>query len=249
MNEITAALRERGIPTLIDGTHGVGAVDFDLPGLGGAFYTANCHKWISTPKGVALLWVHPDFREGFRPLVLSNDAHSPAGKRGRTRMTLEFDYIGTDDYTPMCAVADAVRAIPEIAAPEIGDAGWPGVCARNRALAIEGRSILCDRLGLEPLFADELIGPMVTLLLPRMEERRRAAHAARPTIYHDALQDDLHTRYGIQVPVWRFNAGKKGEPFDGHRSVRISAQLYNTAEQYAYLADALEIELERERSA
>jgi isopenicillin-N epimerase len=243
MRRITDALRERGIPTLIDGAHGAGAVDFDLPSLGGAFYTANCHKWLSTPKGVALLWVHPDHHESFRPLVLSNDAHTPAGKHGRSRLTLEFDYIGTDDYTPMCAVADAVRTIPEIAGTD-----WAGVCARNRDLALRGRAILCERLGLEPAYSDELIGPMVTLLLPRMKESRRAAHAARPTVYHDALQDDLLARHAIQVPIWRFGAMKKGDPFDGQRCVRISAQLYNTEAQYAYLADALAVELERERS-
>ena len=244
---ITAALKERGILTLIDGAHGPGAVDFDLPSLGGAFYTANCHKWLSAPKGVALLWVDPAYHANFRPLVLSNDAHTPAGKHGRTRLTLEFDYIGTDDYTPMCAVADAIEAFPAIAQSEIPGADWPSVCARNRALSLEGRSILCDRLGLVPAYHDDLIGPMVTMLLPRMDEARREAHAARPSIFHDAMQDALLANHGVQVPIWRFGAKKKTDPFDGQRCVRISANLYNSAEQYAYLADALEAELARER--
>lgn len=243
MRRITAALEARGVPVLIDGAHGPGAVGFDLPGLGGSFYTANCHKWLSAPKGVALLWVHPDHHEGFRPLVLSNDAHTPAGKHGRSRMTLEFDYIGTDDYTPMCAVADAVRAIPDIAGTD-----WDGVYAHNHELVKRGRAILCDRLGTEPLYADELIGPMCTLLLPRMDEADRAAHAARPTRFHDALQDALLERHGVQVPVWRFGALKKGDPFDGQRCVRISAQIYNTEDDYARLAEALAVELERERA-
>ncbi len=249
VRRIADALAQRGIKLLIDGAHGPGAVDFDLPALGGAFYTANCHKWLSAPKGVALLWVHPDHHENFRPMVLSNDAHTPAGKHGRERLALEFDYIGTDDYTPMCAVADAVRAFPEIMRSEDPAADWPSVCARNRSLVLEGRSILCDRLGLEPVYADELIGPMVTMLLPRMDESVRAAHAARPTIFHDALQDALLANHGVQVPIWRFGAKKKGDPFDGQRCVRISANLYNSAAQYEYLAEALAIELEREKSA
>jgi isopenicillin-N epimerase len=243
MERITAALRERGVPVLIDGAHGAGAVDFDLPSLGGAFYTSNCHKWLSAPKGAALLWIHPDHHERFRPLVLSNDAHTPAGKHGRSRLTLEFDYIGTDDYTPMCAIADAVRAIPDIAGTD-----WAGVCERNRDLVIRGRTILCERLGVEPAYADELTGPMATVLLPRVPEAFREAHAARPTAYHDALQDDLLERHGVQVPIWRFGAMKKGDPFDGQRCVRISAQLYNSEAQYAYLAEALAEELEREKA-
>jgi isopenicillin-N epimerase len=143
-------------------------------------------------------------------------------------------------------VADAVKAFPEIARSEDPSADWPSVCARNRALALEGRSILCDRLGLEPIYADELVGPMVTMLLPRMDEADRAAHVAKPSMFHDALQDALLTKHGVQVPVWRFAAGKKGDPFDGQRCVRISAHLYNSVDQYAYLAEASAAELERE---
>lgn len=241
IRRITSALAERGIRVLIDGAHGPGAVDFDLPSLGGAFYTANCHKWLSTPKGVALLWVHPDHRETFRPMVLSNDAHTPAGKHGRARLALEFDYIGTDDYTPMCAVADAVAALPQIAGTD-----WAGLCARNHALAMKGRAIVCDRLGLSPAYADELTGPMSTILLPRMPEADRAAHEARPSMFADALQDALLTNHGVQIPIWRFGAMRRGAPFDGQRCVRLSAQLYNSEAQYAYLADALAEELERE---
>lgn len=243
IQRIADELTKRGVRLLIDGAHGPGAVDFDLPSLGGAFYTANCHKWLSAPKGVALLWVHPELHDGFRPMVLSNDAHTPAGKHGRSRLTLEFDYIGTDDYTPMCAVADAVRAFPDISG-----LSRPEICARNHDLALRGRSILCERLGLGPAYSEDLIGPMVTLLLPRMAEADRARHEAKPSIFHDSLQDALLSNHRVQVPIWRFGATKKGDAFDGQRCVRISAQLYNSEAQYAYLADALATELERERT-
>jgi isopenicillin-N epimerase len=63
---------------------------------------------------------------------------------------------------------------------------------------------------------------------------------ARPSRYHDALQDALIERWRIQVPVWAI-------PGDTRRLIRISTQLYNSPEQYEYLAGALREELDRER--
>lgn len=230
-------LEARGVPTLVDGAHGPGAIDFDLPRLGAAFYTANCHKWLCTPKGSAMLWVRPDLREQFRPMVLSNFAESPTGTLGRSRFALEFDYTGTADPTASCCVADAVEALPSIAGT-----GWRGIADQNRSLVRRGRDVLCARLGLEPPFADDLIGPMAMLELPRMPEADRARHAARATVYADALQDVLVEKHRVQVPIWR--TGGPGAPFDGGRAVRLSAQLYNSIEQYEFLADALAEELD-----
>ena len=61
----------------------------------------------------------------------------------------------------------------------------------------------------------------------------------RPTLYDDALQDALVERHGIVVPVWRWGPANK-------RVIRISAQVYNSVEQYTKLANALREELARE---
>lgn len=236
-------LKDRGVLTLIDGAHGPGAIDLNLPSLGAAFYTSNCHKWLCTPKGAALLWVRRDLQDGFRPLVLSNFAESPDQTRGRSKFNLEFDYIGTDDYTPMCTVADAIRILPEIAGTD-----WAGITRRNRELVLLGRNILIERLGVDKPYADDLIGPLAMLELPRVPADRREALAARPTAYADALQDALLEGHGIQVPIWRSSDQLGGGAFDGRRSIRLSAQVYNSETQYAYLAEALAIELERERN-
>ncbi|HHN78398.1 MAG TPA: aminotransferase class V-fold PLP-dependent enzyme [Phycisphaerales bacterium] len=237
-------LGERGVMVVVDGAHGPGAVDFDLPALGAAFYTSNCHKWLCSPKGAAMLWVRRDLQKDFRPLVLSNSARLPGGRRGRGRFATEFGYIGTDDYTPMCAVADAVGALPEIAGTD-----WPGIIRANRDLVLRGRDILVERLGLDRPYADGLIGPMAALELPRVAEGLRGRLASRPTAYADALQDALVERHGVQVPVWRSSDQLGGQEFDGRRTIRISAQLYNSEAQYTYLADALAAELEAERGA
>ena len=48
-----------------------------------------------------------------------------------------------------------------------------------------------------------------------------------------------------ESPVWVPSA-YLGQPFDGKRYIRLSAQVYNTLAQYEYLADALLQELEAE---
>ncbi|WP_442484245.1 aminotransferase class V-fold PLP-dependent enzyme [Aeoliella sp. SH292] len=237
---IVRELEHRGVTTVVDAAHGPGAVMVDIAALGCAFYTSNCHKWLCSPKGAALLWVRPDLQDGFRPLVLSNHAEAnafPLGAGERSKYQMEFDYTGTDDYTAAGAVADALEILPQIA-----DTDWRGIIARNHQLVLEGRDLLCQRLGVEPPYADELIGPMATLPLPIVEESRRQSLAARPTYFADALQDALLTNHGIQVPVWR----NKSDLADGRRYFRISAQLYNSVEQYEYLAGGLVEELERE---
>ena len=69
---------------------------------------------------------------------------------------------------------------------------------------------------------------------------RHARLMARESKYHDALQDALVNTHHMQVPVWSV-AGKP------ERLIRLSAQIYNSRAQYEYLAEALAMELERER--
>lgn len=56
----------------MDGSHAVGALPLDIPSLGCDYYTSNLHKWLCTPKGSALLWVHPARQFDVKPLVVSH---------------------------------------------------------------------------------------------------------------------------------------------------------------------------------
>jgi isopenicillin-N epimerase len=205
----------------------------DLGALGASYYTANCHKWICSPKGSAFLHVRPDLQQGFRPLALSNDAEKP--KAGRAQFLTEFEYVGTNDMTAFYAIPDALRVMGAMV-----EGGWTGLMRHNRELCLKGRDIICKRLGIQPAAPDDLIGSICTMILPRHPPELRARLATRPTKYHDALWDRLLEKWRIQVPVWTVAQ-------TGHRTCRISAQLYNSLEQYEYLANALASELEAER--
>lgn len=231
---IVAALRERGIETLVDGAHAPGFCELDISAIAPAYYTANCHKWLCSPRGSGFLYVREDLQAGFRPLALSVYTKKPPS--GKSFFNAEFDFIGTQDYTPVMCVADAIEILPTLA-----DGDWANVRARNHALVIEARDLLCARLGIEPPVPDSMLGSMATIPIPVAPRECKPG----PSRYHDAIQDRLVDRHRVQVPAW-FIADEAGNP--RVRFIRVSAQMYNSVEQYQYLAEALMQELATERS-
>lgn len=225
IERLVAALRERGVETLVDGAHAVGMLELDLDGLGAAYFTSNAHKWLCAPKGCAFLHVRRDLQDAVRPLAISHGANSMRTDRSRYR--LEFDWMGTSDPTAHLALPDAI-AFLERARPD----GLAGVRARNRALALEGRATIAAAAGLEVVCPAEMVGSLATFRLPP------ARDPALPTQYEDALQDRLVDVHGVQVPVMLWRAHDA-------RYLRISAQLYNEPADYQHLARALVTELDR----
>lgn len=222
---LTESLRARGIEVVLDGAHAPGQIPLGVRAINAHYYTANLHKWSCCPKGTAFLWVHPDRREGFEPLALSARAHLERTDRDRFRAL--FDYIGTDDYTGFLAIPHALDFLARL------EGSWEALFSRNRALVLEGRRILCDALGTEPATPDSLVGTMATLIIPGVG---LPSGGTAPGKYEDPLQEQLVEQHRIQVPVWSL-------PSQGQRLLRISAQAYNSREQYEYLATALKTEL------
>lgn len=217
---LVATLAERGIDTLVDGAHGPGMVPLDLRALGAAYYTGNCHKWTCAPKGAGFLWVRRDLQAGVRPTSISHGANSP--RTDRSRFRLEFDWVGTDDPTPYLAVPAALRFLAGLL-----PGGWPELMAQNREKALAARRTLCEALGARPLAPDEMIGALAAVSL-----RDGDAGVPASPLYNDPLQDALLVRFGIEVPIVPW-------PLPPKRLVRVSAQLYNTPDDYRRLAEAL----------
>jgi len=226
LEEIVPAVQQRGIQVLVDGAHAPGILPLRLAELGADYYTGNCHKWMCAPKGTAFLYVKPENQSNLHPLTISHGMNKPVGDS--TRFRLEFDWIGTRDLTGFLTLPALIGYMGGIS-----NEGWAGIMARNRALALEARDLICQELGLESPCPVDMIGSLATVCLPVPKK-------ATFTDYHvvDPLKEILRHNHGIEVSLsaWPSPAG---------RYLRVSAQLYNSLVDYQQLTTALQVELGR----
>ncbi|MBX5440486.1 MAG: aminotransferase class V-fold PLP-dependent enzyme [Solirubrobacteraceae bacterium] len=168
-----AALAEvaaSGVPVLLDGAQGAGAIEVDVAALGCAFYAGSGQKWLCGPVGTGFLYVHPDWRERLAAI-------------GPTYMNLEQPSAGLEARphadarrydTPALSAEASAHAV---AAGEVlvEHGGWDAALRRARDLAERFAAALVQH-GREP----EPRGP-TTLVSWREDDapgfvRRAAAH-------------------------------------------------------------------------
>jgi isopenicillin-N epimerase len=208
-------LHERDVGVMIDGAHAPGMLDLDVASIGAECYTGNCHKWLCAPKGAAFLHVDAHHRDEIHPLTISKRYRDSTGDR--SSFHAEFDWTGTDDPTPFLCVPTAIETLASLV-PE----GWTGVRRHNHELVVEARDRLCEALDLEPPVPDDMIGSMAALPIPE------------DVVGDDpeAIEARLSREHGFEVPIKTF-------PGSLPHLIRLSAQLYNSIEQYERLADVL----------
>ena len=221
--ELTSLFEEKGIEVLLDAAHGIGMIPLHLDELGASYVTSNCHKWLCAPKGTAFLHVRSDKQNKIQPLTISHGHTFPLGTT--TRFRHEFDWTGTQDISGWCTIPRVIQGMEGLI-----EGGWPAIMQHNHDLAIEGRNLICETLGIEAPCPDSMIACISTLQLPGEPLPHEIMHEPDP------LHEILSSKYNIQVPVWSW-------PSPAGRYLRISAQLYNTIEEYQVLANALKIEL------
>ncbi len=218
--DIVAALRDRGIETLVDGAHAPGMLPLDVTAIDAAWYTGNFHKWTCAPKGSAFLVARPDMLPALRPLALSHGANSP--RTDRSRFRLEFDWPGSLDPTPWLATPFALATLATLH-PD----GWHGIITSNRAKTLAARDRLCHALNVTPPAPHDMLGSLAAVALP---DRHFAPTLDRMPL--DPLMLELDDRFDIQVVTLAF-------PTPPSRYLRISSFLYNDAEDINRLVHAL----------
>ena len=128
--------------------------------------------------------------------------------------TAEFDWTGTRDATAWLSVPAAIRFHEKLGGSALRD--------RNVALARSAAALLAERLGTERGTSDELTGAMATVRL----------HTASVPTTEDAfrLRDELNAHHRLDTAIIAFAE---------RLWLRLSAQAYNSMEDYGRTADGL----------
>ncbi len=213
IQEIIQKLNNLGIDTLIDGAHAPGMLPLNLKEIGATYYTGNCHKWLSAPKGAAFLCVKLNKQSLIRPVTISHGANST--RSDRSRFFLEFDWTGTPDPSAYLCIPEVIKFLGSLL-----PGGWSELIKTNHNLAIQARKILSEKLEISLPCPDDMIGSMAVLPLGKRWQN-----------FSD-LNQKLWEEYKIEVPMMPWD--EENKPL-----MRISAHLYNHLSQYEYLAEAL----------
>lgn len=219
IRKIIDLLHEHGIIVIVDGAHAPGMIPMDIRALHADFYVGNCHKWICAPKGSAFMYAKNEFKEWIKPLVISH--FNDIDINGDTHWSNQFMWDGTHDFSQYICVGDTIDYMATLH-PE----GWNGIMNHNHKLVWEGAMLIAEKLKIALPLEEKYIGSMVNIPMPDGEEGFPKFNETPP------LKRILFEKYKIEVPVFFF-------PVAPTQWLRISAQLYNTFEQYEYLADCL----------
>ncbi|MEV6974837.1 aminotransferase class V-fold PLP-dependent enzyme [Kitasatospora sp. NPDC093806] len=131
---LLAALRERGVTTVVDAAHEPGMLAAPVAPEAD-FWFGNLHKWAFAPRATGVLVVRPEWTGKIRPLILSWEDH-----RG---YPANVEWRGTLDYTPWLAAPAGFELLDELGADRVRE--------HNRRLAGYGAGLVADRVGLAPL--------------------------------------------------------------------------------------------------
>jgi len=221
--ELVSELQSRNVDVLLDAAHGPGIVTLDIKKLDPAYVTGNAHKGLCTPKGSAFLYIREDRKNRIRPLSVSHGASVSGTDQERFRF--EFDWTGTQDPTAWLCIPSAIDHIGSMLS-----GGWPAIMDYNTNLAIQGRNLLLEALGTSKPSPDSMIVGLAAVSLPGSGVLTTSA------LEPDPLHTLLFEKYRIQVPVF-------GWPHHNKRYLRIASYLYNSLEEYEYLAEVLKKEI------
>ena len=174
-------------------------------------------------KGSAFLYIREDKRSEINPLSISHGFSVEGNTNEKIR--LEFDWTGTQDITPWLCIPKSIEHINSLV-----KGGWAEIMEHNTNLAIEARNIILEVLETPKLCPDSMIVGLSAVVLPG------EGVATKTVLEPDPLHTLLYEKYKIQVPVFSW-------PHHNRRYLRTASYLYNSLEEYEYLAEVLKKEI------
>jgi isopenicillin-N epimerase len=209
VREMAAAAHEHDIPVLVDAAHVPGMLRVDVNAIGADFWVGNLHKWAFAPRGTALLAVAPAWRRRIDPLIVSWEQEQG--------FPLSVEFQGTVDYTPWLAAPTGLFTLRTL--------GWDAVRAHNAELVAHGQRVVGAALGVAPADLPQPADPEVAMrVIPLPAGLATTQPEARE------LRQYISDKLSVETAVNAWN---------GRGLLRLSAQVYNRADEYDRFAERL----------
>ncbi|MBW4720516.1 aminotransferase class V-fold PLP-dependent enzyme [Saccharothrix obliqua] len=189
---------------VVDGVHGLAAIDADAARLGADVFVAGTHKWLFGPRGTGLVWVSPTAIDQFRPTFISF-----VGSAGAAALSPG----GFLAYEHAFALPVAVALHQEI--------GRPAVAARIAELGDRARRGLrrIRRVRVHTPLAPELSAGITCFTVDGFTNQEVIDHAAH---HHVRLSEST---YSNTPPFVRIGTGVMNTPAEVDRALEVIAGL------------------------
>ena len=211
VREICSLLRSHGSveKIFVDGAHAIGMLPLDLPSMDCDFYVSNCHKWLFCPNSVAFLYVRD-------PVVAKQSLHHPIVSHNYGKgLVEECRWIGTRNYSAIFSVPHALKFIDQMGGAE-------KIRTYNNNLAWEGACLISDTFGTKIGSPKDMTASLVVVGLPN--------EIIEKFPNYEDFRAVIRDKYNIECfPFYR----------EDSCWLRISAQIYNSIEDYKSLCDAV----------
>lgn len=210
---LTKMCRAHGILSCVDGAHGVGQLSLGLAELDPDFFVSNCHKWLFTPRGCAMLYVPVRNQHLIRSTIPTGFNFLKKDQADQTNnFVSNFAAVATSDDTPYLCIPAALQWRKRLT---FGDeSSEEAIVHYNKDLARRGGRLVAGMLGTEVMENDELtLGhcAMTNVRLPVNTEAKLIRDLA------DRINKTMNLKYNIAVNAYEY---------EGQFWVRLSAQVY-----------------------
>ncbi|KAJ6008410.1 hypothetical protein N7540_012386 [Penicillium herquei] len=157
--------REESILSVIDGAHGIGMIPLNMEELQPDFLVSNCHKWLYTPRGAAVLYVPKRNQHFIRttlptswgfipgpktPADLSSAIRSISIQDESAKFQQLFEQTATDDDSSYVCVPTALKFRKEVCG------GEEAIMSYCQTLANEAADLIAAALGTDVLQEPDL---------------------------------------------------------------------------------------------
>ncbi len=217
LQAICALARQKNIRTIIDGAHGPGLLELDLPAMDCDMYVSCCHKWMLGPKGTGFMYIKNESLEKAIPKFVGAYSDtgwdmltSPPKLNGFVATGHKFFY-GTQSPAHYAGIIAAIKFHQEI--------GLDKIEKRTRQLA----GYLQKKLM-------EIGEDKIDMLSPTEEESRGASIAFNVRNQPFAAVQSKCVKRKFVI---------RGVPENGINCLRVSTHIYNNYEQIDAFADLI----------